>query len=152
MEASTRLQLRRFQTFGLRSGLSIPISAAQPAPEKAPSMSALGQKQTCAARKGMSALPPIATAKADFPQKSCPLYPRKRTHAVHNRMSALGQKRTYAGPQVRSEPLPSEQEIVECLGSWRHTFGLRTKNIGVGGQHFDIDCFVDALGDSRCYH
>jgi len=28
-------------------------------------MSALGQKQTCAAQKGMSALPPIATAKAD---------------------------------------------------------------------------------------
>ena len=28
--------------------------------------SALGQKQTCAAQKGMSALPPIATAKADI--------------------------------------------------------------------------------------
>jgi hypothetical protein len=31
-------------------------------------MSALGQKQTCAAHKLMSALPPIATAKADMPQ------------------------------------------------------------------------------------
>jgi hypothetical protein len=29
-------------------------------------MSALGQKQTCAVQKGMSALPPIATAKADI--------------------------------------------------------------------------------------
>src|SRR5262249_35043747 len=29
-------------------------------------MSALGHKQTCAAQKGMSALPPIATAKADI--------------------------------------------------------------------------------------
>jgi len=29
-------------------------------------MSALGQKQTCAAQNGMSALPPIATAKADI--------------------------------------------------------------------------------------
>ena len=29
-------------------------------------MSALGQKQTCAAHKPMSALPPIATAKANF--------------------------------------------------------------------------------------
>src|SRR5215471_19888997 len=28
-------------------------------------MSALGQKQTCASQKAMSALPPIATAKAD---------------------------------------------------------------------------------------
>src|SRR5262249_28637039 len=55
---------------------------------------ALGQKQTCALQKAMSALPPIATAKADFPQKSCLLYPRKRTCAVHQTMSALGQKRT----------------------------------------------------------
>jgi hypothetical protein len=31
-------------------------------------MSALGQKQTCAAQQAMSALPPIATAKADMPQ------------------------------------------------------------------------------------
>src|SRR5215470_1211865 len=30
-------------------------------------MSALGQKQTYAVQNGMSALPPIATAKADFP-------------------------------------------------------------------------------------
>jgi len=45
-------------------------------------MSALGQKQTCAVQKGMSALPPIATAKADFRKRSCPLYPRKRTCAV----------------------------------------------------------------------
>ena len=31
-------------------------------------MSALGQKQTYAVQKGMSALPPIATEKADMPQ------------------------------------------------------------------------------------
>ena len=40
-------------------------------------MSALGQKQTLA------------------PQKSCPLYPRKRTCAAQLGMSALGHKRTY---------------------------------------------------------
>ena len=34
--------------------------------EQASSMSALGQKQTCAAQKVMSALPPIATVKADI--------------------------------------------------------------------------------------
>ena len=38
-------------------------------------MSALGQKQTYAAHKVMSALPPIATAKADFRTRSCLLYP-----------------------------------------------------------------------------
>jgi hypothetical protein len=42
-------------------------------------MSALGQKQTYAVQKGTSALPPIATAKADSCKRSCPLYPRKRT-------------------------------------------------------------------------
>ena len=38
-------------------------------------MSALGQKQTFALQKSMSALPPIATAKADIRNWSCPLYP-----------------------------------------------------------------------------
>ena len=32
-------------------------------------MSALGHKRTCAVQKGMSALHPIATAKADMPQQ-----------------------------------------------------------------------------------
>src|SRR5262249_53280892 len=46
-------------------------------------MSALSpQKQTCAAQEPMSALPPIATAKADSRKRSCLLYPRKRTCAV----------------------------------------------------------------------
>jgi hypothetical protein len=57
-------------------------------------MSALGQKQTYAAQNGMSALPPIATAKADFGEPSCLLCPQKRTDAVQNEMSAKGQKRT----------------------------------------------------------
>jgi hypothetical protein len=62
-------------------------------------MSALGQKQTYAAHKLMSALPPIATKKADIGNLSCLLYPQKRTCAVHSPMSALGQKRTYAVQQ-----------------------------------------------------
>src|SRR5262249_49009528 len=40
-------------------------------------MSALGHKQTCAVQRLTSALPLIATPKADFPQKSCPLYTQK---------------------------------------------------------------------------
>ena|SRR4029079_6081637 len=58
-------------------------------------MSALGQKRTCAAQKAMSALHPIATAKADLSLASCPLFPRKRTGALHSPMSAKGQKRTW---------------------------------------------------------
>src|SRR5262245_65574726 len=54
-------------------------------------MSAMGQKRTCALQNGMSALPPIATAKADSRKRSCPLYPRKRTCAVQLVMSAMGQ-------------------------------------------------------------
>ena len=57
-------------------------------------MSALGQKQTYALQKAMSALPPIATAKAKFRERPCPLYPRKRTCAVQMSMSAKGQKRS----------------------------------------------------------
>jgi len=57
-------------------------------------MSALGQKQTYALQNTMSALPPIATAKADLRNGSCPLYPQERTCAVQYLMSAKGQKRT----------------------------------------------------------
>src|SRR5215470_8909970 len=42
-------------------------------------MSALGHKRTYAAQNGMSALPPIATTKADIGNRSCLLYPRERT-------------------------------------------------------------------------
>src|SRR5262245_28469242 len=63
-------------------------------------MSALGQKQTCALQNVMSALHPIATAKANSSKRPCPLYPQKRTCAVHKLMSALGQKRTHAHPDL----------------------------------------------------
>src|SRR5262245_28316827 len=42
----------------------------------------------------MSALAPIATPKANSRKRSSPLYPQKRTCAVQQPMSALGQKRT----------------------------------------------------------
>jgi hypothetical protein len=54
-------------------------------------MSALGHKQTYALQKAMSAITPIATAKADIRNRSCLLYPRKRTCAAQTVMSALGQ-------------------------------------------------------------
>src|SRR5262245_7884439 len=68
----------------------------KPTSGKTPLMSALGHKQTYAVQKAMSALPRIATARADFRKRSCLLYPQKRTCAVQNRMSAKGQKRTPA--------------------------------------------------------
>jgi hypothetical protein len=54
-------------------------------------MSAMGHKQTYAPQKAMSALATIATAKADSHNRSCLLYPRKRTCAAQLGMSAKGQ-------------------------------------------------------------
>ena len=51
-------------------------------------MSALGQKQTFALQQAMSALHPIATAKADSRKRSCPLCPRKRTLAAYSIISS----------------------------------------------------------------
>src|SRR5215813_8698824 len=62
-------------------------------------MSALGHKRTYAVQNGMSALLPKATAKADSRKRSCLLYPKKRTCAAQQVMSALVQKRTKAPQQ-----------------------------------------------------
>src|SRR5262245_38186295 len=70
-------------------------------------MSALGHKRTYAVQNGMSALPPIATAKADFRKRPCLLYPQKRTWAVQQWMSAMGQKRTCAIHSITSSARPS---------------------------------------------
>src|SRR5262245_39809596 len=72
-------------------------NGTQTEPDEIRPMSALGQKQTHAVQQRMSALPPIATAKADMPNWSCLLYPQKRTCAAHKLTSALGQKRTWVG-------------------------------------------------------
>jgi len=62
-------------------------------------MSALGQKQTFAPQKAMSALPSIATAKADSRARSCPLYPRKRTFMSAIGLSGKGHKRISLSPK-----------------------------------------------------
>src|SRR5215467_8894262 len=52
-------------------------------------MSALGQKQTYALQKAMSALTPVATAKAYSRKRSCPLYPRKRIALQESHVTQL---------------------------------------------------------------
>src|SRR5262249_49102564 len=82
-------------------------------------MSALGQKQTYALQKAMSALPPMATAKADSRKRLCLLYPRKRTLALHLRRSALGQKQTSRhlfDHLVRTPDKGVGDVDAECLG------------------------------------
>jgi len=70
-------------------------------------MSALGHKHKCAVHQPMSALLPIATAKADMCQWSCPLYPRKRTFVATAGMSAKGQKRTLSLYSITSSTMES---------------------------------------------
>src|SRR5262245_52610305 len=85
-------------------------------------MSALGHKRTYAAHKLMSALPPIATEKADIGKPSCLLYPQKRTCAVRWLMSALGQKRTFtlvaASPSKPQNRLLNEPQTRSARGKW----------------------------------
>jgi hypothetical protein len=76
-------------------------------------------KQTYAAQQIMSALPPIATAKADICASSCPLYPRKRTCAVQTGMSALGQKRTHALQQTIFYSMTSSARSTSVGGTVR---------------------------------
>src|SRR5215470_7575549 len=99
-------------------------------------MSALGQKQTCAAQEAMSALPPIATAKADIGKPSGLLYPQKRTCAAHYPMSALGQKRTravqqrYLADACRLNPSPLRgRTVLLCF--------LNVENLGGRHDYFD---------------
>src|SRR5262249_47697972 len=53
-------------------------------------MSALGQKQTCAVQDGMSALPSIATVKADIRKWSCLLYPATADMCAANHHVCFG--------------------------------------------------------------
>jgi len=55
-------------------------------------MSALGQKQTCALQNPMSALHPIATAKADMPQMVMSALPLKADMCSANRHVCFGPK------------------------------------------------------------
>src|SRR6516165_7475335 len=97
-------------------------------------MSALDQKQTFALQNGMSALPPIATAKADSRKRSCPLYPQKQTCALQLEMSALGHKRT-------------------SPASFDHLIGTADERVGDGDAerlgglevdvHLDLCCLLD---------
>src|SRR6476660_5695836 len=89
-------------------------------------MSALGQKRTYAVQKGMSALPPIATAKANFRKGPYPLCPRKRTCAVQSPMSAMGQKKTCAAhgscpPRAKGQK-SFQGLLVLQIGHWRSRY------------------------------
>jgi hypothetical protein len=88
-------------------------------------MSALGQKRTYAPQQAMSALPPIATAKADMPQRSCLLYPPKRTAGVlQGTGSAL-----------------SRLEKIRCLGQGGLGFGDQSAHyLSDGWDIFNTSC------------
>src|SRR5215831_11913392 len=70
----------------------------------------------------MSALPPIATAKAKFRKRSCPLYPQKQTCAVRYAMSALGHKRTLC--RLRLGGCDGDSLLLTRIGDVRHRGAL----------------------------
>src|SRR5215471_5747219 len=74
-------------------------------------VSAMGHKRTYAVQKGMSALPRIETAKADFPQKSCLLYPQKRTCGLPSTFRQ--NPRCRRAPQRRRQPRQEERAALQ---------------------------------------
>src|SRR4030095_13523186 len=127
-------------------------------------MSALGQKQTYAPQKAMSALPPIATAKADSRKSSCLLYPRKRTlccskatpkvrpgggHLQISKVQSCGARRSpietyfHKNPYVKCQKCPSIKGYKtkwECAELTHHRSRLqcevvRARNSSIRGMH-----------------
>ena len=87
----------------------------------------------------------MATAKADIRARSCLLCPRKRTCAVHQLMSALGQKRTF-GDRVAElvhrdlragHPIQESLKVEACELVLRLLSQMR----GKGGGGARIACF-----------
>src|SRR5262245_20053907 len=127
------------------------IVAVQPKFVKGRPMSALGQKQTFAPQKAMSALPPIATAKAEFRKRSCPLYPRKRTCAVRKQCllwakSGHGAKLSQATPLVSNTNVrPRQCSLHDRVDSWSgHCIDLTLKR---NRQHLGSSLSVWPLED-----
>jgi hypothetical protein len=83
-------------------------------------MSALGQKRTCAMHQLMSALPPIATAKADMPQMS---------------MSA--------SPPPKADVCGANRHV--CFGPIADMFGLVDHLVGAG-KHVRRNGKAEILG------
>jgi integrase len=111
-------------------------------------MSALGHKQTCAPQKAMSALAPIATAKADFRKRSSPLYPRKRTCAAQLAMR-LGEVLA-----LRWSRVDLDKNIIQVREALENTkaHGIRFKLPKSKAGRRDItlpDILVNVLRDYR---
>jgi hypothetical protein len=74
-------------------------------------MSALGQKQTYAVQQVMSALPPIATAKADMPQMVMSAFPPKSDVCAANRHVCFGPKADMGKRKTERPPRGGLSEI-----------------------------------------
>ena len=114
-------------------------------------MSALGQKRTHAVQQRMSALPPIATAKADISSGSCPLYTQKRTWLLA--ATAFG------GRQPSLSSISSAKEIIRFFRDVGHCrvrpFHVKhsefTPNTGAIHEKTNLDCDCGNLHCSGCH-
>src|SRR5262245_12873135 len=93
----------------------------------------------------MSALPPIATAKADIRKRSCLLYSRKRTCTVQEAMSASGQKRTFA--ECRNGKTTSRWSLRNLFRCACHVLEERSLEI-TSSPHF-LGLLKEAIGYPR---
>src|SRR5215831_18776118 len=82
-------------------------------------MSALGQKQTCAAQNGMSALPPIATAKADIALRAhAPLVNKRST--TMNEIASLAATAAIRGPWNKGKLIGAKPPLRQ-----KHVWAIR---------------------------
>src|SRR5262249_20915295 len=74
----------------------------------------------------MSALAPIATAKADSHKRSCLLYPQKQTCAARQRMSAMGQADITGLSLLKVNGLVTASRVELCTPHLVHALMLRS--------------------------
>ena len=97
----------------------------------------------------MSALPPIATAKADIRNSPCLLYPRKRTCAVQLGMSALGHVWTAPSWQGLASRL-QHWSVQPCVRPLSAAHGAAGHNALRGSGPVQKLAFDDALALVGC--
>jgi hypothetical protein len=87
----------------------------------------------------MSALPPIATAKANFRKRSCPLYPRKRIRFGPDIAGATIMTIKSAGMTIgeirgRSKPTHEKQDDDDDQDDANDTYATMTEAVAVATE------------------
>src|SRR5262245_14341664 len=110
-------------------------------------MSALGQKQTWAAQKAMSDLPPIATAKAKFRKRPCLLYPESGLRKIWRDCAAADELSPVLQVTFGQYMTTTLNQFPRFLGRGRHFFvnfvqnlPLKLRCVALGDVEFARQC------------